>query len=81
MIHPEHKRTGNVLSNIGAYIAAKEAITQAPGRLIAGEMMVQLNGQWVDMATFKSMMPNPESLLIKSNFKGENCCKKVGNIS
>jgi len=77
MTIPENKRTGNVYSNMAAYIEAKEAYAYAPGKLINGEMMVKFNGKWYTTESFKAMMPNPDSLLIRNGSKGENCCKKI----
>lgn len=81
VIQPEHKRTGNRLGNIAAYVSAKEIRERAPAMITNGKLLVFHNGNWISNKAFLAVTVDPKSLLINPNYKGENCCKRVANIS
>jgi hypothetical protein len=69
------------LTNIAAYVAAKETRLNAPGRITNGQLLVLHNGQWVSREDFYKATPEPSTLLKIVGYKGVNSCTKVANIS
>jgi len=77
MHHPEQPKTKNRFTNVAAYIAAKYEKQNAPARLSNGIMAVFWQGQWISKEAFERAAIDPESLLIRNNYKGKNPCHKI----
>lgn len=69
------------LTNIAAYVAAKEVRLSAPGKITNGQLLILYNGQWITREAFYKATPEPSTLLKIVGYKGVNKCTRVDNIS
>ena len=68
------------MTNIAAYIAAKDARINAAGRIVNKKFFVSFKEKWISREEFYKQTPDPTSLLKVVGYKGENKCTRVENI-
>ena len=69
------KKLQNKVTNITEYLRLRDERKYAPAKLIGGDLQIFYNKMWLSQSDFDREFPIP--LLKKSNFKGENQCKKI----
>lgn len=70
-------RPAQIVSNIGAYIAAKNAFENARVRITKTGTTVYHNGSFIPETEFFRTVINPSAYLKPINYKGENKDKQA----
>jgi len=69
------KKLQNKVTNVAEYLRLRDERKNLLGRYANGELRIFYNKFWLSKSDFDRKYPIPT--LKKSNFKGENQCKKV----